>query len=253
MAPHQRGAVGFAGATGPAPALTGTAAAQLAPLVPGRCTHLVRRSRARSLRRETTQRLLDLVVASAALAVLALPMAVIALVVRLSSPGPVVFAQSRVGHQGRPFRCLKFRTMRAGADTELAVLLENDTGARAAFAANFKLADDPRVTRVGRVLRRTSLDELPQLINVLRGDMSLVGPRPVLPEELWRYGDRGQIVLQVRPGMTGPWQVGGRNAIPYPERVRLDVDFVLHRSVPGDIRILARTARYVLTGQPGAS
>ena len=125
--------------------------------------------------------------------------------------------------------------------------------ARTSFAAAYKLSNDPRVTRVGRFLRRTSLDELPQLVNVVRGDMSLVGPRPVVPEELWRYGDRGQIVLQVRPGMTGPWQVGGRNDIPYADRIGLDVDYVLHRSVPGDLRILAQTVRYLLMGQPGGS
>jgi lipopolysaccharide/colanic/teichoic acid biosynthesis glycosyltransferase len=180
-------------------------------------------------------------------------MALVALVVRYSSPGPVVFAQTRVGHHGRPFRCLKFRTMRLGADAELFALLETDSSARTAFAASYKLSDDPRVTRVGRFLRRTSLDELPQLVNVVRGDMSLVGPRPVVPEELWRYGDRGQIVLQVRPGMTGPWQVGGRNDIAYADRIRLDVDYALHRSVSGDLRILGQTVRYLLKGQPGAS
>jgi exopolysaccharide production protein ExoY len=253
--PYQRGTVGFVtGASAPESAepLTGAEAAQVAPLVPWLCAHLVGRSRTRSLRTDATQRLLDVVVGSAALVVLALPMALVALVIWLTSPGPVVFAHTRVGHQGRLFQCLKFRTMRVGADAELDMLLEADSSARAAFAANFKLSADPRVTRLGRFLRRTSLDELPQLVNVVRGDMSLVGPRPVVPEELWRYGDRGQIVLQVRPGMTGPWQVGGRNDIPYGERIRLDVDYVLHRSLSGDLRILAHTVRYVLMGQPGA-
>jgi len=254
--PHQRDVGGsVVGAEAPERILplTGTQAALVPPMVPGRCAHLVGRSRTRGLRTDATQRLLDVVVGSAALAMLALPMAIVALVVRFTSPGPVVFAQTRVGHQGRTFRCLKFRTMHVDADAELSVLLETDSRARAAFAANFKLNADPRVTRVGRLLRRTSLDELPQLVNVVRGDMSLVGPRPVLPEELWRYGDRGQIVLQVRPGMTGPWQVGGRNDIPYAERIRLDVDYALHRSVSGDLRILGQTVRYVLRGQPGAS
>ena len=222
-------------------------------MVPGRCAHLVGRSRTRALRIEATQRLLDVVVGSVALAALSLPMAIVALVVRCTSPGRVVFAQTRVGHHGRPFRCLKFRTMRVGADAELSALLEADSSARTAFAAIYKLSNDPRVTRVGRFLRRTSLDELPQLVNVVRGDMSLVGPRPVVPEELWRYGDRGQIVLQVRPGVTGPWQVGGRNDLPYADRIRLDVDYVLHRSVSGDLRILSQTVSYLLTGQPGVS
>jgi lipopolysaccharide/colanic/teichoic acid biosynthesis glycosyltransferase len=250
--PDATGLVVGAGAPESVQPLTGTQAALVAPMVPGHCAHLVSRSRTRALRTEAAQRLLDVVLGSAALAVLALPMAIVALMVRITSPGPVVFAQTRVGHHGRPFRCLKFRTMRVGADTELSVLFENDSRARAAFAADFKLSDDPRVTRVGRLLRRTSLDELPQLVNVVRGDMSLVGPRPVVPEELWRYGDRGQVVLQVRPGMTGPWQVSDRTSISYPERIRLDVDYALHRSASGDLRILGHTVRYLLKGQPGA-
>jgi lipopolysaccharide/colanic/teichoic acid biosynthesis glycosyltransferase len=254
--PYQRDALGsVAGAseTERAAPLTGTQATQVAPLLPWRCASLLGRSRTRALRAEAAQRVVDVVVGSVALALLALPMALVALVVRGTSSGPVVFAQTRVGHHGRPFRCLKFRTMRVGADAELSALLEADSSARTSFAAAYKLSNDPRVTRVGRFLRRTSLDELPQLVNVMRGDMSVVGPRPVVPEELWRYGDRGQIVLQVRPGMTGPWQVGGRNDIPYADRIRLDVDYVLHRSVPGDLRILAQTVRYLLRGQPGGS
>lgn len=232
--------------------LTGTRAALVPPMVPARCTHLVGRSQTRGLRAGAAQRVLDVVVGSVALCLLAVPMAMVALVVGCTSPGPVVFAQTRVGYQGRLFQCLKFRTMHVGADAELGDLLANDSRVRNAFAADFKLRDDPRVTRVGRWLRHTSLDELPQLVNVLRGDMSLVGPRPVVPEELWRYGDRGQIVLQVRPGMTGPWQVGGRSEIPYEQRIGLDVDYVLHRSLIGDLRILAQTVGYVLRGQPDA-
>lgn len=247
------GSVAGGGAAEQVPPLTGTQAAQIAPMVPGRCAHLVGRSRTRALRTQATQRLLDVAMGSAALAVLWLPMAIVALVVRCTSPGPVLFAQTRVGHHGRPFQCLKFRTMRVGADAELSALLDADSSARTAFAASYKLRNDPRVTRVGRFLRRSSLDELPQLLNVVCGDMSLVGPRPVVPEELWRYGDRGQIVLQVRPGMTGPWQVGGRNDIPYAERIRLDVDYVLHRSVSGDLRILGQTVQYLLTGQSGVA
>lgn len=241
-----------AGATARLPSLVGTRAALVPPLVPARCTHLMGRSQTRGLRAGTAQRALDVVVGSVALCLLALPMAAVALVVWFTSPGPVVFAQTRVGHQGRLFRCLKFRTMRVGADGELAALLASDDRIRRAFAADFKLRDDPRITRVGRWLRRTSLDELPQFVNVLRGEMSLVGPRPVVPEELWRYGDRGQIVLQVRPGITGPWQVGGRSELPYAQRIDLDVDYALHRSVIGDLRILGQTVQYVLKGQPDA-
>jgi undecaprenyl-phosphate galactose phosphotransferase len=237
----------------PMQSLTGISAAQVAPLASPRRAHLMGRARSRSLRGQSTQRVVDVVVSGVALAIVAPVMALVALAVRLTSPGPVIFAQTRVGRQGRQFRCLKFRSMRVDADAALAELLATDSEARAAYAADFKLKLDPRITRVGRILRRTSLDELPQLLNVLRGEMSVVGPRPVVPEELWRYGDRGQIVLQVRPGMTGPWQVAGRNDVPYPERVAMDVGYVLHRSVLGDLRILAQTVTYVLGGQPGAS
>ena len=199
------------------------------------------------------QRAFDVVVASAALIVAAPLMLGAAAAVRVSSRGPVIFRQVRVGRRGRTFSCLKFRTMRIDAEAQLAAILAEDDSARAAFETDFKLLDDPRITRVGRLLRRTSLDELPQLINVLRGEMSLVGPRPVIPEELGRYGDYGQVVLQVRPGMTGAWQVNGRNTISYRQRIRLDVDYALNRSLAQDIGILRQTVRCVLSPEPDAA
>ncbi len=214
---------------------------------------LIQRARSRNTRANAVQRGFDIVVAGTTL-VLSLPvMLCVAAAVRFTSRGPVVFCQTRVGRWGESFECLKFRTMVADAESRLARILVEDAAARSAFEADFKLSDDPRLTRVGRFLRRFSLDELPQLINVLRGDMSIVGPRPVVPEELQRYGDYGQVVLQVRPGMTGPWQVSGRNSISYTERVDLDVEYALNRSLVGDIGIMSRTIRCVLNPAPGES
>ncbi|WP_402467359.1 sugar transferase [Isoptericola aurantiacus] len=176
----------------------------------------------------------------------ALPvMAVTAAAVAFTSAGPVFYTQDRVGRDGRTFRMLKFRTMRVGADREETVLGgEND-----ADGVLFKRRDDPRVTTVGRYLRRYSLDELPQLFNVLAGQMSLVGPRPPLPQEVSRYEARMRRRLLVKPGITGLWQVGGRSDLPWEEAVRLDVYYAENWTPFGDLLILARTAKVVLTGR----
>lgn len=216
-------------------------------------TRLIQRARARSVRADAIRRAFDIVVASVALVAAAPLILATAAMVRISSRGPVIFRQTRIGRRGESFECLKFRTMVTDAESRLAAILVEDEEARSAFEADFKLSEDPRTTRVGRLLRRSSLDELPQLINVLRGDMSIVGPRPVVPEELPRYGAYGQIVLQVRPGMTGPWQVSGRNSISYLQRVRLDVDYALNHSLVDDISILRRTFRCVVRPAPGES
>ena len=211
---------------------------------------MVERARSRNLRADASQRIFDVVGAAVAL-VLAAPVILgVAIAVRVGSRGPVIYRQTRVGRWGQSFECLKFRTMVNGADARLARILLEDDEARAAFETDFKLANDPRVTRLRRFLRWWSFDELPQPINVLRGEMSLVGPRPVVPEELGRYGDYAQVVLQVRPGMTGAWQVNGRNAISYMRRVRLDVDYALNRTLAMDIDILRRTLRCVLHPEP---
>jgi len=159
---------------------------------------------------------------------------------------PVLFGHYRVGRNGRLFRCLKFRTMYTGSQQLLAELLDRDAEARAQWERDQKLADDPRVTPVGRLLRRTSLDELPQLINVLRGEMSLVGPRPITVAELTRYGRVRWDYLSVAPGMTGLWQVSGRNNTSYAQRVRLDERYVEQRSLWLDFSILLRTVKVVL-------
>ncbi len=159
---------------------------------------------------------------------------------------PVLFGHYRVGQNGRMFRCLKFRTMYVESQQMLAELLQRDADARLQWERDHKLVDDPRVTPVGRFLRRTSLDELPQLINVLRGEMSLVGPRPITVPELTRYGRVRWHYLSIAPGMTGLWQVSGRNNTTYDERVALDKRYVDERSFWLDLSILARTVKVVL-------
>ena len=183
----------------------------------------------------------DRVLSAVGLIVLALPLLCIGLLVRLSSPGPAMFRQTRVGRDGREFRLWKFRTMVAGADK--VVLEHNDVD-----GPLFKLRADPRVTAVGRVLRRWSLDELPQLINVLLGHMSLVGPRPPVPSEVEKYGDDVRRRLLVKPGLTGLWQVSGRSDLPWEECVRLDLRYVENWSVSLDLLILARTLVAVVRG-----
>lgn len=180
-----------------------------------------------------------------ALTVLLAPlMLAVAALVKLTSPGPVLYAQERIGKDGERFRMLKFRSMRAGAHDELAaVLAAQGVDAVGAF---YKPRDDPRVTRVGRVLRRYSLDELPQLLNVLRGDMSLVGPRPQIAAEVATYDRAAHRRLLVRPGLTGLWQVSGRSSLDPRAAMRLDVAYVENWTLAGDVLILARTARAVL-------
>jgi exopolysaccharide production protein ExoY len=166
--------------------------------------------------------------------------------------GPATFAHYRVGANGRVFRCFKFRTMCIDAERRLGEILEKDAALRDEWQRSFKLARDPRVTGIGSWLRRSSLDELPQLFNVLRGDMGLVGPRPITLTELRLYGPARWQYLSVLPGMTGLWQVSGRNRVSYERRVQLDDEYVRNRSVWLDAWILARTVLVVLT-RDGAS
>jgi len=180
------------------------------------------------------------------LLLLAPVMGVIAFLVWRSSGAPVLFGHYRVSQSGHLFRCLKFRTMYANADAMLAELLANDPVARAEWSRDQKLSHDPRITPIGHFLRRTSLDELPQLLNVLNGQMRLVGPRPVTVAELARYGATRWHYFRVRPGMTGLWQVSGRNNTTYEERVELDRRYVEQRSLWLDFTILLRTVKVVL-------
>ncbi|MEG3614316.1 exopolysaccharide biosynthesis polyprenyl glycosylphosphotransferase [Isoptericola haloaureus] len=179
------------------------------------------------------------------LILLALPvLVVVAVVVAATSKGPILYPQERVGRDGTMFRMLKFRTMRVGADAEDYLQGRND-----ADGLLFKRRDDPRVTRTGRVLRRYSLDELPQLFNVLRGQMSLVGPRPPLPHEAAKYEAHVRRRLLVKPGMTGLWQVSGRCDLPWDEAVRLDIFYAENWTPLDDLLVLARTVRAVLSGR----
>ena len=199
------------------------------------------------------RRTLDIGVAAVVLLLMAPVIAVVALTVRLSSPGPVFFRQRRLGRSMRPFTVLKFRTMRADADSALhrdyvRSLIGTDAPENPPDNL-YKLVVDPRVTKVGRVLRSWSLDEIPQLWNVLRGQMSLVGPRPVIEYEVEQYPDWYLRRFAVKPGLTGLWQVSGRNERTYEEMIRFDVEYAERRSLWMDLRILARTAIVVMRRQ----
>ncbi len=193
-----------------------------------------------------TKRFFDVVCAVIGLILLSPFFLITAMLVRLSSRGPVFFGHTRVGQGGKPFKCYKFRTMVANAQEVLEELLANDPEARAQWEAEFKLKNDPRITRIGGFLRKTSLDEFPQLWNVIRGDMSLVGPRPIVSDEVDLYGDKARYFFKVTPGITGLWQVSGRNDIDYDERVMLDEYYAKNWSLWLDIEILIRTFGVVL-------
>ena len=181
--------------------------------------------------------------ASLSLLILASPLLlVIALMVKMSSKGPVFFAHRRLGLNGKEFDCLKFRTMSADAEERM----KQDPQLRRRFEEKFKLEDDPRITGCGAFLRRTSLDELPQLFHVLRGEMTLVGPRPIVRNELSKYSIYGQKLLSVKPGLSGLWQVCGRSDTTYPERVMMDMHYIDHRSFWLDMRLLLLTASAVV-------
>ena len=211
---------------------------------------LVRKGAVSSAISASAKRMLDLFGSATLLLVMAPLLGVLAVLVK-TSPGPLLFAQQRVGRHGRMFACLKFRTMCPDADARLQQLLEGDDALKAEWARDQKLRNDPRVTAVGKLLRKTSLDELPQLFNVLRGEMSLVGPRPIVEEELQRYARAAVWYLAVRPGMTGLWQVSGRNEVDYARRVALDSYYVRRRNFAMDCVILLQTLRIVVRGGDG--
>jgi len=173
---------------------------------------------------------MDVAIVLCALLFLLPLLAVIALAIVAQDGGPVLFAHRRIGRNGRPFYCVKFRSMAIGAESRLAALLASDPAARAEWARDHKLRRDPRVTRLGAFLRRSSLDELPQLFNVLWGEMSVVGPRPIVEAEICRYGRRFRNYCAVKPGITGLWQVSGRNDVNYRARVAMDCLYVKSKS-----------------------
>ena len=170
----------------------------------------------------------------------------ISLLIKLSSRGPIFFLQERIGKNNIPFKCIKFRTMHPEAKDILENLLMKDEKLRMEFEQTHKIKNDPRITTIGKLLRKTSLDELPQFINVLKNEMSIVGPRPIVNKEKNKYGKNLKKVLSVRPGITGLWQVSGRNNLTYKTRVRLDLNYVENYNFLMDIRILIRTIGVIL-------
>lgn len=194
----------------------------------------------------TPKRALDIVLTVLGILALAPLLLGFALLVRLSSVGPVFYGHERVGFDGRTFRCWKFRSMVTNGDEVLSAYLASNPAARLEWEQSRKLRDDPRITPVGKVLRKLSIDELPQLFNVLAGEMSLVGPRPVVEDELERYGLSRRHYLKTRPGLTGLWQVSGRSDIDYGRRVALDRSYVSRWSAAQDLKIIAKTIPAVI-------
>jgi lipopolysaccharide/colanic/teichoic acid biosynthesis glycosyltransferase len=191
-------------------------------------------------------RVLDIVVSLAALIFFAPLLVFVSIAVYVTDPGPIFFAHRRIGRDGRAFACLKFRSMVVDAERRLAEVLSQNPQARLEWEQDHKLRKDPRITPIGAFLRRSSLDELPQLVNVLRGEMSVVGPRPIVEAEIIRYGRQFRMYCRVRPGITGLWQVSGRNNISYRRRVACDVLYARSKSFALDVAILARTLPAVL-------
>lgn len=197
----------------------------------------------------TSVRLLDVTLASLMLVLLLPLMVACSAVVRLSGPGPLLFRQTRIGRNGLQFTCFKFRTMVTCAEATIEQVLSGSDGLREEWATCQKMHCDPRITRAGRFMRRYSLDELPQLFNVLRGDMSIVGPRPIVAAEIHRYGAHFSDYCSINPGLTGLWQVSGFHALPYSDRVRLDARYAASKSLRLDLLILWKTIPIVLLGR----
>ena len=171
---------------------------------------------------------------------------IISSLIKLSSRGPIFFLQERIGKNNIPFKCIKFRTMYPEAKDILKNLLNNDEKIKKEFEQTHKIKNDPRITTIGKLLRKTSLDELPQFINVLRNEMSIVGPRPIVKAEKKKYGKNSVKLLSIKPGITGLWQVSGRNNLTYRKRVMLDINYVKNYNLLMDIRILIRTFGVIL-------
>jgi Undecaprenyl-phosphate galactose phosphotransferase WbaP len=172
-----------------------------------------------------------------------------ALLIKISSPGPVLYGHTRLGRNGKHFKAYKFRSMVVDAEEQLELMLESNPKIREEWEKNHKLKNDPRVTKIGRFLRRTSFDEFPQLYNILKGEMSLVGPRPVVDKEVEKYGENYNRIFSVKPGLTGLWQVSGRSDTDYGERVAFDTYYLQSWSVWLDLWILYKTVGVVIRGK----
>lgn len=197
-------------------------------------------------RLKAAERVFDIAIASIAMIIAGPLLLIVGATVFLIDGGPVFFTQNRIGHGGRLFRCLKFRSMVVDAEVRLAALLERDSAAQAEWARDHKLRIDPRITTIGAFLRRTSLDELPQFFNVIKGEMSIVGPRPIVASEAYRYRHRLALYWSVPPGITGLWQVSGRNDVSYRRRVAMDCVYARRKTVGLDFLIVLRTLPAVL-------
>ena len=171
---------------------------------------------------------------------------IISILIKFSSRGPIFFLQERIGKNNIPFKCIKFRTMHPEAKDILENLLMNDEKLKMEFEQTHKIKNDPRITNIGKLLRKTSLDELPQFINVLKNEMSIVGPRPIVNKEKKKYGNNFKKVLSVKPGITGLWQVSGRNNLTYKTRIKLDMNYIENYNFLMDIRIIIRTIGVIL-------
>ncbi|HEX6818325.1 MAG TPA: sugar transferase [Ktedonobacterales bacterium] len=208
-------------------------------------------------RYRVAKRLLDLAITLLLLPLLAIVVVVLGTFIWLDSPGPIFFRQKRAGRYGVEFELLKFRSMHVDCDDSVhreayQRLLRGETlGTGADGSESYKLTGDPRITRIGRFIRKTSLDELPQLWNVLRGEMSLVGPRPPLAYEVEMYGERDLLRLSGQPGITGPWQVGGRSRVPFHEMVEMDVAYLRRQSLWEDLKLILITVPVLLTSRGG--
>ncbi len=198
---------------------------------------------------QIAKRSLDILVASAALLFLAPLLLFVAGLIRLQDGGPALFRQKRQGRDGKPFHCYKLRSMVPNAAERLEQLLATDPEARREWQETQKLTHDPRITPLGHFIRKTSIDELPQLINIIRGDMSIVGPRPIVENEIVKYGEYYQTYCSVRPGLTGLWQVRGRSDTSYDQRVALDVEYARNRSFFTDLKIMFLTVPAVLNSR----
>jgi lipopolysaccharide/colanic/teichoic acid biosynthesis glycosyltransferase len=192
------------------------------------------------------KRLLDIVLSIIGLIICALPMAIIALLIRAGSPGGAIYVHNRIGKNGKTIPLLKFRTMYNSADEMLNSFTSEQ---KAEWQENFKLDNDPRVTKIGKFLRRSSLDELPQLVNILKGDLSIVGPRPIVTEELEKYGDNKEAFLSVPPGLTGYWQAYARSTCTYEQRMEMELYYVENANFWWDIKIIFATVGAVLRGR----
>jgi lipopolysaccharide/colanic/teichoic acid biosynthesis glycosyltransferase len=207
---------------------------------------IAERRLARIRRSDIAKRLFDIVFSLSVLILCAPIYLILAAAIACTSSGSVFYVQERVGKNYRHFGCIKFRTMVPNADRVLDEMMARSADLRQEFSENFKLKHDPRITKIGKFLRITSLDEFPQFINVLKGEMSVVGPRPLVPEEIEKYGNSIDKVLTIRPGITGLWQVSGRNDIPYAQRIRIDVSYVKRRNFWLDLRIVILTVAVML-------